>query len=93
MIRLGKVYQGLMVDVRVLNEKLARRGEEMLVQLTGSSRSDAHGALKRADGNVKIAALLLHGCDLESATKLLNRSGGQLRGALDLIRDFGSDAA
>ena len=93
MIRLGKVYRGLMVDVQVLNEKLARRSEEMLVQLTGSSRSDAHGALKRADGNVKIAALLLHGCDLESATKLLNRSGGQLRGALDLIRDFGSDAA
>ncbi len=93
MIRLGKVYRGLMVDVQVLNEKLARRSEEMLVQLTGSSRSDAHGALKRADGNVKIATLLLHGCDLESATKLLNRSGGQLRGALDLIRDFGSDAA
>ena len=93
MIRLGKVYRGLMVDVQVLNEKLARRGEEMLVQLSGSSRSDAHGALKRADGNVKIATLLLYGCDLESATKLLNRSGGQLRGALDLIRDFGSDAA
>ena len=93
MIRLGKVYRGLMVDVQVLNEKLARRSEEMLVQLTGSSRSDAHGALKRADGNVKIATLLLYGCDLESATKLLNRSGGQLRGALDLIRDFGSDAA
>src|SRR6476660_8591958 len=93
MIRLGKVYRGLMVDVQVLNEKLLRRSEDMLVQLTGSSRSDAHGALSRASGSVKIAALLLHGCDLESATKLLNRSGGQLRGALDLIRDFGSDAA
>ena len=93
MIRLGKVYQGLMVDVQVLNEKLARRSEEMLIQLTGCSRSDAHDALNRANGSVKIATLLLHGCDLESATKLLNRSGGQLRGALDLIHDFGSDAA
>ena len=34
MILLGKVYEGLMVDLRVLNEKLVRRIEEMLVQLT-----------------------------------------------------------
>lgn len=87
MILLGKVYEGLMVDVRVLNEKLLRRSEEMLVQLTACSRSEAHDALRRAGGSVKVAALLLHGCELEEATKLLNRSGGQLRGALDLIND------
>jgi N-acetylmuramic acid 6-phosphate etherase len=87
MILLGKVYEGLMVDVRVLNEKLLRRSEEMLVQLTECSRSEAHNALRRAAGSVKLAALLLHGCELEEATKLLKRSGGQLRGALDLISD------
>jgi N-acetylmuramic acid 6-phosphate etherase len=90
MILLGKVYQGLMVDVRILNEKLLRRGEHMLVQLTGCSHSDAHDALSRADGSVKVAALLLRGCQLEEATKLLNRSGGQLRGALDLIHELGA---
>jgi N-acetylmuramic acid 6-phosphate etherase len=87
MIRLGKVYQGLMVDVRTSNEKLTRRGEHMLVQLTGCSDNDAHDALSRAEGSVKVAALLLHGCEFEQATKLLNRSGGQLRAALDLIND------
>jgi len=85
MILLGKVYEGLMVDVRVLNEKLVRRGEEMLVQLTACSHRQAHDALRRSDGSVKVAALLLHGCELEEAMKLLDRSKGQLRGALDLI--------
>src|SRR4029079_14655630 len=87
MIRLGKVYQGLMVDVKVLNEKLLRRSEDMLVQLTECSRSEANNALSRARGSVKLAALLLHGCELEEATKLLNQSGGRLRGALILIND------
>ena len=87
MILLGKVYEGLMVDVRVLNEKLLRRSEEMLVQLTKCTRSEASDALRRAGGSVKLAALLLHGCELEEATQLLNRSGGRLRGALNLIND------
>src|SRR5207342_1286242 len=77
MIRLGKVYQGLMVDVRILNEKLMLRGANMLVQLTGCSHNDAHAALSRADGSVKVAALLLRGFELDEATELLNRSGGQ----------------
>ena len=63
MILLGRVYQGLMVDVRTSNEKLVRRSEDMLVQLTGSSRDEAHIALDRADGSVKLAVLLLHGCN------------------------------
>jgi N-acetylmuramic acid 6-phosphate etherase len=93
MILLGRVYQGLMVDVRALNEKLVRRSEDMLIQLTGRSRDDAHNALDRAHGSVKLAVLLLQGCDLEAATSLLNRSGGQLRKALDLLNAPGTDAA
>jgi len=93
MILLGRVYQGLMVDVRALNEKLVRRSEDMLVQLTGRSRDDAHNALDRAHGSVKLAVLLLQGCDLETASSLLNRSGGQLRKALDLLNAPGTDAA
>jgi N-acetylmuramic acid 6-phosphate etherase len=85
MIRLGKVYQGLMVDVRISNEKLWRRSGQMLVQLTGCSQNDAHDALRRADGSIKVATLLLRGCELGEAKKLLDRSGGQLRAALDVI--------
>ena len=84
-ILLGRVYRGLMVDVRASNEKLVRRSEEMLVQLTGSSHRDARNALTSASGSVKLAVLLLHGCDFELAEDLLYRSKGDLRKALDLI--------
>jgi N-acetylmuramic acid 6-phosphate etherase len=93
MILLGRVYQGLMVDVRALNEKLVRRSEDMLMQLTGRSRDEARAALKRANGSVKIAVLLLHGCDPDRATDLLDRSSGQLGKALELLKAPGSDAA
>jgi N-acetylmuramic acid 6-phosphate etherase len=84
MILLGKVYRGLMVDVRALNEKLVRRSENMLIQLTGRSRDDVRDALLRANGKVKVAALLLNGCDLDSATQLLSASGDHLGQALIL---------
>jgi N-acetylmuramic acid 6-phosphate etherase len=84
MILLGKVYRGLMVDVRALNEKLVRRSENMLIQLTGRSRDDVRDALLRANGKVKVAALLLNGCDLDSATRLLSASGDHLGQALIL---------
>ena len=93
MILLGRVYQGLMVDVRALNEKLVRRSEDILMQLTGRSRDEARAALERANGSVKIAVLLLHGCDPDRATDLLDRSSGQLGKALELLKAPGSDAA
>jgi N-acetylmuramic acid 6-phosphate etherase len=93
MILLGRVYQGLMVDVRAQNEKLVRRSEDMLMQLTGRSRDEARAALARANGSVKVAVLLLHGCDPDRATDLLDRSGGQLGKALELLNAPGSDAA
>ena len=82
MILLGKVYRGLMVDVRTLNEKLVKRSEDMLIQLTGRNRDDARDALSRSNGSVKVAVLLLNGCDLESAKQLLSNSNGQLGTAL-----------
>ena len=82
MILLGKVYRGLMVDVRAVNEKLVKRSEDMLMQLTGRTRDDARDALLRANGSVKIAVMLLHGCDLESAKQLLNAADDRLGPAL-----------
>jgi len=93
MILLGRVYQGLMVDVRALNEKLVRRSEDMLMQLTGRSRDEARAALDRANGSVKVAVLLLHGCDPDRAADLLDRAAGQLGKALELLKAPGSDAA
>jgi N-acetylmuramic acid 6-phosphate etherase len=82
MILLGKVYRGLMVDVRAMNEKLVKRGEDILIQLTGRNREDARDALSSANGNVKVAVLLLNGCDLESANQLLSNTNGELGSAL-----------
>jgi len=93
MILLGRVYQGLMVDVRALNKKLVRRSEDMLMQLTGRSRDEARATLDRANGSVKVAVLLLHGCDPDRAADLLDRAAGQLGKALELLKAPGSDAA
>src|SRR6266481_386036 len=82
MILLGRVYDGLMVDLQAVSQKLVRRSESILTRLTGSSGEQAREALHRANGNVKLAVLLLHGCELNEATAVLDRAGGQLRAAL-----------
>jgi len=93
MILLGRVYDGLMVDLQAVSQKLVRRSEDILTRLTGSSGEQAREALHRANGNVKLAVLLLHGCDVKQATDLLHRAGGQLRAALAHIGKHGPEPA
>jgi len=57
----------------------------MLIHLTGSSAEEVREALRRARGSVKLALLLLKGCDLKEAERVLDRACGQLRGALALV--------
>jgi len=85
MIRLGRVYKGLMVDVQASNAKLAQRRETIVRNLTGRSSEDVRDALRRANGSVKVAVLLLDGCDLAAARTALDRAGGQLKAAVDLL--------
>jgi N-acetylmuramic acid 6-phosphate etherase len=84
MIRLGRVHQGLMVDVRATNAKLIARSEDILRRLSGRDAAEAHDALQRAGGNIKVAMLLLQGCTTEQAKALLYQAGGRLRIALEL---------
>ncbi len=84
MIRLGRVYAGLMVEVQASNVKLGRRQEKMVMRLTGKSEGEARDALERAGGSVKLAVLLLKGCGLEEAKAALDSASGRLRGALAL---------
>src|SRR5215471_5680343 len=93
MILLGRVYDGLMVDLQAVSQKLVRRSEGILTRLTGSSGEQAREALHRANGNVKLAVLLLHGCAVEEATDVLHRAGGQLRAALAHIGKPGPEPA
>src|SRR5712691_5615327 len=87
MIRLGHVYGGLMVDVQAANAKLARRSASMLQHLTGRTTEEICTALATAGGSVKLAALLLQGCDLAEAKAMLDSAGGQLRVALAAVDD------
>jgi N-acetylmuramic acid 6-phosphate etherase len=82
MIRLGRVYRGLMVHMRTTNAKLRRRSEIMVRQITGCEESTAIEALGMADGDVKIAALIVFGVDRPLAEAILARSGDNLRIAL-----------
>jgi N-acetylmuramic acid 6-phosphate etherase len=85
MIRLGRVHGGLMVDVQAINAKLVRRSEMILRRLTGRNGEDVAEALRRANGSVKVAVLLLHGCSPDDAARLLEQAGGRLRSALQSI--------
>jgi N-acetylmuramic acid 6-phosphate etherase len=90
MIRLGRVHEGLMVDVQAINAKLIGRSENILRRLSGRSEDEVRAALQRAGGNVKKAMLILHGCTAEKADALLKHAGGRLRTAL---RHAGSSSA
>jgi N-acetylmuramic acid 6-phosphate etherase len=79
MIRLGRVYDGLMVDLRADNAKLLRRAVATLRHIAGAGESEAEAALARAGGSVKRAALMLRGLTPEDAERLLDEAGGNLR--------------
>jgi N-acetylmuramic acid 6-phosphate etherase len=82
MIRLGRVYRGLMVHMRTTNAKLRRRSEIMVAQITGCEETTAVEALAQADGDVKVASLIVFGVDRALAEAILARNGDNLRLAL-----------
>ncbi|MGV9344043.1 N-acetylmuramic acid 6-phosphate etherase [Streptomyces spiralis] len=87
MIRLGKTYGNLMVDVRASNDKLRARSRRIVALATGAADEDIERALAATDGEVKNAILtLLSGVDAETAARLLEASAGHLRAALDQAR-------
>lgn len=83
MIRLGKTYGNLMVDVRASNEKLRARSRRIVGVATGAEDDEIEAALTATGGEVKDAVLmLLAGVDAGTARRLLAEAGGQLRSAL-----------
>jgi N-acetylmuramic acid 6-phosphate etherase len=92
MIRLGRVHKGLMVDMQAINAKLVGRSENILRRLSGRNSDDVRDALRAANGNVKTAMLILHGCTPEKAAALLDEAGGRLRMALRLVEGYSAEA-
>ncbi|MFE1840312.1 N-acetylmuramic acid 6-phosphate etherase [Streptomyces sviceus] len=83
MIRLGKTYGNLMVDVRASNEKLRARSRRIVALATGADDEEIERALAATDGEVKNAILtILADVDGATAARLLEESDGHLRAAL-----------
>ena len=88
MVKLGKVYQNLMVDVSATNAKLVARAKRIVMQATHCSEEVANEALGSADQNAKLAILMIQsGLDKAEATSLLVTHHGFLRAALDAATD------
>ena len=83
MIRLGKCYQNLMVDLRPTNMKLIARAARIVMLATGCTTEQAQEALQRTDNDVKLAILMTAtGMPIEEAKLALRSAGGFLRKAI-----------
>ncbi|MGM9540067.1 N-acetylmuramic acid 6-phosphate etherase [Anaerovibrio sp.] len=88
MIKLGKVYGNLMVDVQATNQKLAERSRRIVMEATGCSREEAEAALSRTEGQAKLAVfLLLSGLDVQTARQKLDAADGYVARALRNCRE------
>lgn len=80
MVKLGKVYGNLMVDVQVTNQKLAARARRLVMVITGVDETQAMHLLQRADNSVKVAVVMQkRNVDAATARQLLVAVGGHLR--------------
>lgn len=84
MVRLGKTYGNLMVDVSATNHKLEVRARNLVMRITGCDEPTARDVLAACDGQVKVAVVsLLREVGAEQARVVLERVGGSLRAALE----------
>ncbi|CFJ47035.1 N-acetylmuramic acid 6-phosphate etherase [Mycobacterium tuberculosis] len=83
MIRMGKVYGNLMVNVQATNHKLKERVKRIIMEVTGVSYDEAEKLSVLADGDAKIAILMrLTGTSREEANRLLKLTKGRIREAI-----------
>lgn len=84
MVRFGKTFGNLMVDVRTTNQKLHDRARRIVAAATGADLAAATRALREADGDVKVAIVsLVGGVDTGRARELLASADGRVRPAID----------
>jgi N-acetylmuramic acid 6-phosphate etherase len=85
MVRLGRVYRGLMVHMQARNAKLRRRAVAMVAEIVGCTLEDSARHVDAADGDVKLAVLLGLGFARVDAAEVLTRHEGNLRAAINEI--------
>ena len=83
MVRLGKTYGNMMVDLKATNKKLVERSRRIVMTVTGVGYEEASRTLSEADGHVKTALVsLLAGVDISEARRRLANADGKVRRAL-----------
>jgi N-acetylmuramic acid 6-phosphate etherase len=86
MIRLGKVFENVMVDLQLTNKKLEERAKRIVMVLSGINYGEAEEVLNKADGHVKTALLMaLSGLGRDEAVQKLQESDGFIRKALQKL--------
>ena len=86
MLRCGLVYRGLMVNMRVSNDKLLQRGQAMIRDIANVSDEDAVAALEQAGLEIKPGVLIAMGADRDQADHLLREAHGDLHVAVVALR-------
>ncbi|KAF0149019.1 MAG: N-acetylmuramic acid 6-phosphate etherase [Ignavibacteria bacterium] len=83
MVRLGKVYENMMIDLQMTNKKLVERSKRVVMTITGVSYEDAQKYLNEAGGHVKTAlVMILANVDLAEAKARLEKADGFVRKAI-----------
>jgi N-acetylmuramic acid 6-phosphate etherase len=84
MIKLGKVYGNLMVNLNASNYKLKERVKRMVMEVTGLSYSEAEELAERADGDVRIAIIMQKtGLSRKEAAEYMKQAGGNIRKVIE----------
>ncbi len=84
MIRIGKVYENLMVDLQMTSEKLKERAKRVVMIVTGVDYETAERYLKEAGGHAKTAIVMIKtGCSAEEARERLRKADGFVRAAIE----------
>lgn len=85
MVRLGKVFENMMVDLQLTNRKLVERSKRIVMMATGVDYPTAAEFLERAGGHVKTALVMIRaGVDADEARRRIALAGGFVRGAIDV---------
>jgi N-acetylmuramic acid 6-phosphate etherase len=84
MVRLGKVYENMMIDLQMTNQKLRERSKRIVMTITGVGYEEAAEYLEKADGHVKTALVMIKaGIGQDEARRRLKRADGFVRAAID----------
>lgn len=84
MIRMGKVYENMMIDLQMTNKKLRERSKRIVMTITGVSYEEAEKYLEQSNGHVKTAlVMIIAKVSFEEAQKRLDRADGFVRRAIE----------